>query len=175
MKPFYFLFFILLFLLVIIGLAGMVPEVIGATGVDHPKFKGMKISPANIDQQTSTRWLGYLFGLAIILLFGVMLFIGNRKKGAITSIGKPLAFGIIIYLIVFSMMVFSHWSYAINDGGPFSLLMPTPTAWMIYGVWFVPLIITFSYIFNFEDAIISDDEIQEFHAFLKEQKSDGSI
>lgn len=175
MKAYYLLFFILLSLLAIIGLAAIFPEVAGATGADHPQFPGMKISPANIDQQSSTRWLGYLFGLGIIALLGMMLFIGNRKKEAMTSIGKPLIIGILIYFIVFSFMVFSHWSYAANNGGEFSMLMPKPTAWMIYGVWFAPLIITFLYISKFEEAIISEDEIQEFQTFLKEQQADGSI
>ena len=175
MKPFYLLFFVLLSLLLIIALAAVFPEVVGATGADHPEFIGMKISPANIDQQTSTRWLGYLFGIGIICLFGVMLFIGSLKKGVMTSIGIPLLVGIVVYLVVFSLMVFSHWSYAKHGGGDFSLFMPKPTAWMIYGVWFVPLIITIAYVLKFEEAIISDQEIEDFHAFIKEQNVDGSI
>lgn len=175
MKPYYFLFGILVFLLGIILCAGLVPEVVGATGVDHPQFKGMKVSPSNIDQQPSTRYLGYLFGLGIISLFGTMLFIGNRKKGQMTSISKPLIIGILIYIVVFSSMVFSHWSYSDNNGSDFILSMPKPTAWMILGVWFVPLIITITYILKFEEAIISDEEIAEFNEYVKGLKEHGSI
>lgn len=174
MKLFYALFAILLLLLTIILLAAISPEVVGATGVPHPDFKGMLISPANIDEVTHTRWLGYLFGTGIIALFGVMLFIGNRKKGRITSMGKWLWLGIIAYFLVYTALVISHWMYAANKGGPFVFSMPVPTAWMIFGAWFIPLIITIAYVVKFDDAVISEEEIESFHEYLKEQNKSGA-
>ena len=171
MKLFHILFIILVALLAIILLAAVTPEVVGATGAPHPEFKGMFVSPANIDLEPHTRWLGYLFGLGIIALFGIMLFIGNRKGGKVTSIGKWLTIGLVLYILVYTLMVISHWSYAAENGGPFFLFMPAPTAWMIFGAWFVPLVITFAYVFKFEDAVISDEEIESFHQYLKEQKN----
>ncbi len=170
MKLFYILFFVLIFLLSIILIAAVSPEVIGATGAPHPEFEGMLISPANIDQEPHTKWLGYLFGFGVITLFGVMLFIGNRKKEKITSIGKWIGLGLIVYLIVYTGLVVSHWSYVKNDGGDFFMFMPIPTAWMIFGAWFVPLIITLAYTLKFEEAVISDQEIKEFHDFLASQE-----
>lgn len=168
MKYFLLLLSILISLLGIILLLYFSPTVEGATGSAHPTFPGMFISEANIDQSLHTRWLGYLFGLAIILLFGTMLLIGNRKKGKLTSIGPWLYFGIFMYLLVYSLMVFSHWSYGSSTVADFIFYMPTPTAWMIYAVWFVPLIITIGFIVKFEDAIISEEEIRDFRKFLDE-------
>lgn len=154
-------------LLVIIMLAAIMPEVQGATGGLHPTHKGMFISPANVDQQTHTRWLGYLWGAGIIALFGALLFMGNRKKGKITIIGKWIAIGIGTYFIAYSMMVFSNWSYGTDMSTDFFGFLPKPTAWMIYVMWFVPVIITASYVLLFEKAIISPEEEAEFHEFLK--------
>ncbi len=174
MKLFYLLFATLISLLVIVLFAGITPEVANSTGVPHPEFKGMLIGPNNIDQAVHTRWLGYFYGLGIIFLFGVFLLIGNRKKGKLTSIGKWILIGIGAYLLFYTMMVLSHWSYSDNDGGDFILMMPAPTAWMIYGVWFVPLIITAAFVFKFEEAIISDEEIASFEAYVKELKEKES-
>ncbi len=171
MNYFRILFAVLLSILAVIIVAAISPETPQATGIPHPEFKGMFVAPNNIDQAPHTRWLGYLYGITIILLFGTFLIIGNRKKGKVTSIGKWIGVAIVIYLIVFTLMVVSHWSYSDNDGGPFALMMPAPTAWMIYGVWFVPLIITIAYIFKFEEAIISDLEIEDFHKFIKENET----
>ena len=174
MRLFHLLFVVLLFLLAIIVLAGVLPTVPGATGAPHPEFPGMFISPADIDQEDHTRWLGYLFGLGIIALFGIMLLVGNRKKGKFTSIRPWLIIGLIIYTLVYTGMTVSHWSYSLNEGGPFILSMPAPTTWMIVGVWFVPFIITIAYILKFEDAVISDQEIEEFERFIEEREVKNS-
>jgi hypothetical protein len=163
MKSIHILLFSLVCLLVLTAMAAFWAPIPDATGVPHPEFKGMMISTANIDEAPHTRWMGYLFGLAVIGVFGSFLFLGNRKKGQLTPMKKWLWIGLGLYTMVYTCMVVSHWNYVANDGGPFILSMPAPTAWMIIGVWFVPIIITLTYIIKFEDWIISDDEIKEFH------------
>ena len=178
MKYFISLFAILVSLLGIILLLYVTPVVGGATGSPHPSFAGMFISETNIDHSPHTRWLGYLFGIGIILLFGTMLLIGNRKKGRLTSIGPWIYCGVFFYLLAYSFMVFSHWAYDSASVQDFVFYMPAPTAWMIYAVWFVPLLITIGYIVKFEDAIISEEEISDFREFLDTQtqtKEDGNI
>lgn len=170
MKLFHVLFVVLVFLLVIILMAGVLPQVPGASGSLHPEIPGMFISKANIDDQAHTRWLGYLFGVGIIALFGAMLLIGNRKKGKVTSIGKWLILGLVLYFLAYTGMVLSHWSYREQTLEDFVFFMPAPTAWMIIGVWFVPSIITIAYILKFEEAIISGKEIQEFEEFIDQEK-----
>ncbi len=153
----------LISLLVIIGLAYFWSPMAQATGLPHPQFPGMYISTANIDQAVHTRWLGYLFGLAIIVLFGSFLFLGNRKKGKSTPMKKWLWIGLGAYVFVFSGMVFSHWQYVMDGGGEFLGFLPLPTAWMIVGVWLTPIIITAAYSIKFDDWIISEAEIAAFH------------
>ena len=144
-----------------------------ATGFPHPnpEFKGMYVSKANIDQEPHTRWLGYLFGLGIISLLTSLLVMGNRKNGKPTGIIKWIGITMVIYAMAYSGMVISHWQYAANDGGSFFQFMPVPTAWMIMGIWFIPLILTLVYIVKFEDWIISDEEIKEFHLYLENRNS----
>lgn len=169
MRLFYLLLIVLVFLLGIILLAGIINPVEHLTGVPHPEFQGMLIAPDTTDHYSHTKWLGYLFGCGVLLLFLVMLLIGNRKKGKIASIGPWIIGGMFFYFVGFSLMVFSNWTYVHNVTNEFIFQMPKPTAWMIYVVWFVPLIITISYIVKFEDSIISKDEITAFQEFLREQ------
>ncbi|MEL6122337.1 MAG: hypothetical protein AAFQ02_01625 [Bacteroidota bacterium] len=158
-------------LCIIVGLA-IVPPVQYATGFPHPEIKGILISKANIDQQETTKWLGYFFGLAIIGLMGFLISHGSRKQEKPTKLGRYIWIGIMAYVSVYSAMVFSHWSYVSEDGGAFFGGMPIPTAWMIFGVWFVPLIIMFGFIKEFESSVISDKEVADFKSFLQDQKKD---
>ena len=173
MKSIYAVLFFLIFLIVIMILAWQWSPVEFATGFPHPnpEFKGMYISKTNIDVVPHTKWLGYLFGLGIIGLFSSLLVLGNRKNGKATGIVKWIFITMIIYTIAFSGMVFSHWDYAANNGGNFFKFMPIPTAWMIIGIWSIPLILTAVYIVKFEDWIISDEEIKAFHDYLDNKNS----
>jgi len=38
---------------------------------------------------------------------------------------------------------------------------------MIYGMWFVPVIITIAFVVFFEKAVISDQEIKEYEDYIK--------
>ena len=171
MRLFSALLIVLLGLLLLIALAGCINPVDGTTGIPHPEYKGMFIAPDTIDQHEHTKWFGFLFGLAILCLFTLMMLIGNRKKGTVTSIGRWIISGMIIYAIAFAFMVISNWNYMNEEVHSFMASMPAPTAWMIYIVWFVPLVITLSYIIKFEEAIISDEEIESFQQFLKDHNS----
>ena len=163
--------FLVLLLLIVLA-ASLAPGIQEATGVPHPDYPGMFVSPTNIDHNPLTRWLGYLFGLGVICLFGSMLLIGNRKNSRATSMKPWLIVGIILYLTAYTFMVMSHWSYTHSSDVQFILTMPKPTAWMIYVVWFIPLVITIGYIIRFEDAIISEEEELDFYNFLKRAQPD---
>ena len=171
MKLFTNLLVVLLSLLLIIILAAWIDPIEATTGIPHPEYNGMFVAPDTIDQHSHTKWLGYLFGLGILALFTLMLLIGNRKRGKVTTIGRWIVGGMILYVIAYTFMVLSNWNYLSEEVDSFIGSMPAPTAWMIYVVWFIPLVITISYILKFEEAIISEEEIEAFHEFLKENQT----
>lgn len=153
--------------LVVIGLA-ISQQVPFATGMPHPEFgTNILIAPNNIDQESHTRWLGYLYGLGVIGIFWTFITIGTRKKGKRTVMFKWVSACFVIYILVYTMMTRSHWAYTENKGSEFVLSMPEPTAWMIYGMWFVPVIITIAFVVFFEKAVISDQEIKEYEDYIK--------
>jgi hypothetical protein len=94
----------------------------------------------------------------------IFLFIGNRKNEKATGMSKWLWITMAIYIPVFCFMIISDW---VHTEGHFFTWLPVPTAWMVYGIWFIPLIITLSYMFKFEECIISPEEEKAFHEFLK--------
>ena len=169
MKPFYLLLSLFTILLLLIGVALFYDPIPGLTGAPHPEFKGMMISDGNTDLFTHLRWLGLLFALAVVSIFGCVFLIGTLKKGKTTGIGKWLGVFTICYALIFLFMVLTNWDYAQNTNNRFTALMPIPTAWMIYGVWLFPYFITILYVWKFEEWVISPEEEKELSQFLANQ------
>lgn len=167
-KPFIALMVILLFLLCIIGVAGLYQPISGLTGAAHPTFEGMKVSPDNTDMHVHTQWLGYLFALGLIAMFTVILIIGSMRNGQFTGLYKGLIVFGLVYACIFSLMILSNWSYVGSDSNTFFWQMPRPTAWMIYLVWLSPLMVTALYVFNFERWIISPEDEADLKEFLNQ-------
>jgi len=138
------LLLVLLGLLVVLIAAWVGPEVKYATGIRHPDYPSILIGVHHIDQLPFTRWLGFAFGIGVILIFSLVLLIGNRK----------------------AIMVVCNWSYMNEEATSPFLSLPPPTAWMIFGMWFCPMIITYMYITRFEEYIISEEEERAFFDFL---------
>jgi len=160
------LLLVLLGLLVVLIAAWVGPEVKYATGIRHPDYPSILIGVHHIDQLPFTRWLGFAFGIGVILIFSLVLLIGNRKAGQITSIKRILLVAMGLYFIIYTIMVVCNWSYMNEEATSPFLSLPPPTAWMIFGMWFCPMIITYMYITRFEEYIISEEEERAFFDFL---------
>ena len=167
MKPFFAFLIAICTLILIILLTYIISPIEGLTGVAHPEFPGMKVSPKNTDLYFHTRWLGYSFAMGIIWLFVSILIIGSRKNGQTTGMSKSIGVFGVFYSIVFSLMIFSNWTYVNETSTTFVGQMPKPTAWMIYVVWLSPLFLTLLYVFKFEDWVISPKEENELEEYLK--------
>ncbi len=154
--------------LILIAAIWLTPAVPGATGSLHPTFKTMLKSGDYAGGGVAIKWLSYLFGLGIIGIFGFCIFTGLKKKdGAIPrNMRLILFFGFTAYVIIYSLMVFSYWEFQQNDNPAFTGGFPVPTAWMLYGMWFVPAVITVTYIVKFDDWILTKEEEDRFHEIV---------
>lgn len=159
--------FTLLFILIIVAI-WLSPAVPGATGTLHPEFKTMLKSGNYTGGSSAIQWLSYLFGLGIIGIFAFCVFIGSRKKDKKiqSKIYRVLFIGFSAYILTFSLMVFSYWNYQETNSTNYFGGFPLPTAWMLYGMWFVPAIITSVYIFKFDDWVLTREEEKQFHEIV---------
>ncbi|MEM6963818.1 MAG: hypothetical protein AAF573_03565 [Bacteroidota bacterium] len=170
MKNTFWAFFILLigFLALILTLR-IIPAPENATGTVHPKFDTMLHGGTSVAADPTVKWLAYLFGLFVISVFAFVLFLGATKKDANlnTKIRRVFTFGFLAYTFVYTLMVFAYWKNYPSPSDDFILGFPKPTAWMMYGMWFTPLIFTFVYIFKFKDWILTPEEEARFHEIVK--------
>lgn len=166
------LLLLLIAVLAIIVALGFIPPVERATGILHPEYKTMLKSGNSVVQSTTVKWMAYLFGLAIFGIFALCALIGAHKKEAAKrkKINRILILGFTLCTIIFSLMVFSYWNYDPSANARYFWGVPVPTAWMLYPLWFSPVIITLIFILRFDDFVINDEELVEFNRIVRARR-----
>ncbi len=138
------------------------------TGQVHPVYETMRSSGSKVVASELSKWVGYLFGLLVIVVFVLTLFIGARRKNGLGPIRYWLAVGLLAYLGTYHLTILAYWKYAAVESTTYFLGLPTATAWVIYGLWSVPIITTLAYVFRFDEWIISPQEIKRFEELVHE-------
>lgn len=164
------LFAVLLGLLLIIIALWVLPEVPIATGQVHPEYQTMLKSGNVITNQESTKWLAYFFGLLILILFVLSIFIGARRKRDTGNLVYWLLGGSLVYLITYHFSVMAYWKYAEAGSTNYFLGLPIPTAWAIYGLWSVPILMTLTYVLGFDQWILDKKDMQDFENLIDSHK-----
>jgi len=161
---------IVIFLVVIIALVvGDKPALV--TGHTHPEFKTMLKGGESIHSLGGSNVFGYLFGLCSTLLLCLFIAHGARRYNQLGSIKPWLVFGTLVYLAVFTLTYLSDATYVDQSHTQFFLGWPLPTAWMIYAMWFSPVIFVALYVFGFRDWILTEADEAKFNEILSKRRT----
>ena len=135
-----------------------------ATGAVDATYNTLHKSGTTVASTPFLKWLSYFFGVAIISLFCLGVFMGAAKKDKLLQkkIYRILGIGSFLYLFVYSMMVFSWWNYVATNNMDYFMGLPQPTAWLIFGLLFIPIFMSFFYITQFNSWIITESEMLAF-------------
>jgi len=164
-----FLVCLICFLILILSLWYFpIPE--NAAGSVHPTYDTMLHSGDNVLASTTTRVLSFLFGLGVITMFYFFILFGADRKKSTGKLRSWINFGFVIYLIVYTLSFFSYLNYETTGHNNFFFGWPTPTAWMIYGMWSAPLILVFIYVIKFKDWILDEEDEAKFQSILAGRK-----
>lgn len=165
----YFLIGLFLFLILILSL-WILPIPDNAGGMAHPEYKTMLHSGANILATTTTRTVSFLFGLGVIMLFYFFIRFGANRKKDSGKLSLWINISFVAYLIVYAMTFLSYLNYESTGHDTFFFGWPTPTAWMIYGMWSTPIILVLVYVIKFKDWVLDDEDEEEFQKILQRRK-----
>lgn len=157
-----------LFLVSTIAGIWIMPSLSDATGTVHPDYPSMLHSGTSVTSTSTTKWIVTLYGAAIICMFTSVIFIATRKKDSShqSKLWLRVAIGGVLYLVVYGLMVRSAAAYSATGVADYFLGFPAPTAWMLFGMWTIPLFFTFFYVFRFDDWVISPEEEEKFNAII---------
>lgn len=140
-------------------------------GFTHPEFEAMQAGGDGAARHSRILWLGWIFAMLQIAFFLTCLLIGSRKKGSLGPFLKPIAIGGVIYAGLFTMVFTAYRGYMIEDTHELVLSLPKPTAWMIYGVWFIPLFFMLLYMFNFDSWTFTEEDQQKFDELVAARRA----
>ncbi len=145
-------------------------------GVDHPAYETMRQGGSTDRHDAVLPW-GFLYGFLSIVLFVVAMALGLRRRGRLPAgSGRALWSGLALFALVFTLLVLSYRGY-VEPGADRELFgsFPRPSAWMLYGIWPVPLVFAFLYMRNFDRWVISEDEVAEFEQLAAESKRERAL
>lgn len=139
-------------------------------GVTHDAFNTIEIG-GDSARHDRILWLGLAFGLLQVAFFVTGIAFGGRKADKVGPLRWPLIVFGLIYAAVFTALVVSYRGYAHTTEHSLYLNLPAPTAWMIYGIWFFPLVFMFLYIVRFNDWTFTDADLERYKAIVAERQS----
>jgi hypothetical protein len=104
--------------------------------------------------------LGALFGFLQIAFFGVCFALGMRRRGSLGPVARPLALALLGYAAVFAALLVSYRRFLMDETPALVLGFPAPTAWMLFGLWPVPLLFVWIYLRHFDGWVVDEAEIE---------------
>ncbi len=164
-------FAVLVALCAVVLAVALTDEPADGRGIDHPGFGTMR-QGGDSDRHDAVLPLGWLYGTLSIVLFAGLMALGLRRGGRLPGgSGAALLVGLALVVLVFTLLVLSYRAYVAPDAartlfGSF----PRPSAWMLYGLWPVPLVFAALYMRNFDRWVISEDEVAEFEQLVAESR-----
>ncbi len=160
----------LLGLLAIIIALWILPDIPQATSQLHPDYGTLLKSGNPVTEQSSVKWLAYFFGLLILFIFVSTIFIGARRKRSTGNLQYWLLGGSLIYAITYHFSIMAYWRYTDATQTEYFGGLPIPTAWAIYGIWSVPIIMTLVYVLRFDAWILDGRDLEEFDVLVERRQ-----
>lgn len=153
---------------------GVVTQTPLGHGFTHPKFSTMQSGGDGALRHQRVLWFGWAFGILQIAFFMCLLAYGGQRNGRLGPLRIPLLIGGIAYAATFTALVYAYQSYMLEQTHTMFLALPAPTAWMIYGIWPVPMVFMFLYMFTFDSWTFRDEDMARFREILAQQgNADG--
>lgn len=150
----WFIFIVLLSMCVVVGIAFLAPQVpyedvvnedggteriIKSHGYEHAEFPTMKHGGPGAERHAVTLWVGWVFAILCILFYAGCLALGMGRNGKLGPAKGPLILGTVIFVAIFTALIFSYRAYMHEDTHSLFLSQVKPTAWMLFAVWPFPV------------------------------------
>jgi phosphatidylserine synthase len=87
----------------------------------------------------------------------------------------PIAIGAALHVATFLALMATYRTYQAGGDHALFLGLPAPTAWMLYGVWWVPMYFILLYIFAFDRYVFSEADQLRFNEILERRDRRGGV
>ena len=148
---------------------GEVSQVPHGHGFAHPEVANMQVGGDGALRHDRILWFGWAFGILQVAFFVVLIAYGGSKQGKLGLLKIPIFIAGILYAATFTAVVYTYQTYTSTDDPAMFLSLPVPTAWMVYGLWIVPMLFVFLYMFTFDSWTFRDEDMKRFEELLAQK------
>ena len=142
-------------------------------GLPHPEHAQMSVGGSGAERGEDIFWLAFIFGALQIGFFVACLCFGLRKEGRVGPVCKLLLGGAVAYYLVWVGLMLTYRTYMHADSLDTFLGQPIPTAWMLYGIWPVPVFFGFVFVFGFKPYVWNEESEAAFRKIVEEKRAEG--
>ena len=136
-------------------------------GIAHPQFDSMLRGGDGAQRHEKILWLGWAFGALQCAFFVACLIFGAQKKGVYGPTLRPLLIGGLIYIAIFTVLIYSYdKNLPAGAEAPLFLSFPHATAWMLYGIWGFPLFFAAIFFIKYDSWIFREEDLVEFRSIV---------
>jgi len=177
----WFIFITLLAICVVVGISFLVPQVpnenvvleggstqlvIKSHGYEHDKYPTMFQGGPGAERHATTIWVGWVFAMLSILFFVGCTLLGAERHGKLGPFKVPIMIGTVLYAAIFTAVIVSYYAYMNEDTHSLFLSFPKPTAWMLFGVWPIPVYFVVLYYLFFDRWHFTAEDEQRFEEIV---------
>tara|TARA_B100001123_G_C15324300_1_gene1028989 strand:+ start:20 stop:589 length:570 start_codon:yes stop_codon:yes gene_type:complete len=136
-------------------------------GIIHDTHPSMLIGGLGKQRSRPIFFLASLFGILAFLFIITIIFYGMRTKAPARNPKKWLLYCSIVVVFTFFGVLYSYWNYINNLELVLFGSLPISASWVVYGIWFTPILFSLVYIFGFEQFIWNKNDEEQFQNLLK--------
>jgi hypothetical protein len=120
-------------------------------------------------------WLGWGLGVLEIAFFIALIALGASNRRGLRGLGLPLLVAGLAYVSVWTALVLAYRAYASNAASVFFLGFPAPTAWMLFALWPLPVLIAALYTLGFDRWVATPQDLAELEDRLARLRLDSEV
>lgn len=152
-----------------------VPGSMDATARPHPEIPTMLQSAGTAASSPTMVLIGSLFGMLTVAIFGLCVWVGLLKGGKENALGRWVLGAFVVYALIFAALFWTYTGFIDNPSDSrFTAAFPETTAWMVYGVWFFPLVFVGLYMGLFKRYLLTQEDTEAFSTIVqRSNESEG--
>ena len=144
--------------------AALTPEPPGGLVRPHAEHATVLVSAQ--PGEPASLALGFALGAAQAALFVGCFALALRPADRRGRLGLACWTGLALYEAGWALLFWLYRGFAADPTGPLLGALPAPTAWMLYGLWPLPLWFAWLFWRHFDSAFLSESDLARFRARL---------
>ncbi|NVJ68928.1 MAG: hypothetical protein HWE08_01155 [Alphaproteobacteria bacterium] len=170
-QPIHLVFVLLLVIAGITGFVLMSEPPTGATGLPHGSIPSVSVGGDGAEKLSTIGKAPFYFQIAVILLAGVLLYMGvaphKRDKTLLLFFAGGVGFALFVWVMLFT----GYEHYILTGETTVFMGFPMPTNWMFWGIWGSFAAFDLFYVIFFRRYFLTYDEERDFNALVEELKA----